>query len=128
LKENLIQSKSFYFALKIIKLYKILKLEKEFVLSKQLLRAGTSIGANVNEAEAAQSKEDFIHKMSIASKEARETRYWLQLLQTSKLVDLDLTDFIEEVNSLIGLLTSIVKTSQLNHNRTKLIKSKKSKI
>ncbi len=85
MKDNLIQTKSFDFALKIIDFYKILKSEKEFVLSKQLLRAGTSIGANINEAEAAQSKEDFIHKMSIASKEARETRYWLQLLQKSKL-------------------------------------------
>ena len=82
-KENLIQEKSFNFALETIKLYKELCFQREFVISKQLLRSGTSIGANVEEAIAAQSKKDFIHKMSIASKEAHETRYWLKLLRHS---------------------------------------------
>src|SRR3989339_106943 len=73
--DNIIQKKSFDFALKIIELYKELVIQKEFILSKQLLRSGTSIGANVEEALAGQSKKDFIAKMSLASKEARETKY-----------------------------------------------------
>ena len=74
--ENIILNKSFAFSVRIVNLYKYLCSEKkEYVLSKQLLRSGTSIGANVNEAQAAQSKNDFISKMSIASKEARETKY-----------------------------------------------------
>ncbi|MBI4972631.1 MAG: four helix bundle protein, partial [Candidatus Omnitrophica bacterium] len=79
-KDNLIQQKSFDFALAIIDLYKKLTIAKEFVISKQLLRSATSIGANIEEAIAGQSKKDFLHKMAIASKEARETRYWLRLL------------------------------------------------
>jgi len=79
-KDNIVLNKSFDFALEIIELYKMLKSKNEFVISKQLLRSGTSIGANVEEATASQSKKDFATKMSIASKEARETRYWLRLL------------------------------------------------
>ena len=79
-KKNEILDLSFDFALEIIKLVKYLKSKKEFVLSNQLLRSGTSIGANVSEAQAAQSTKDFISKMSIASKKARETEYWLRLL------------------------------------------------
>ena len=88
-KDNIIREKSFAFALKIIVLYKALTERKEYVLSKQLLRSGTSIGANVEEATAAQSAKDFVHKLSVASKEARETKYWLMLLQKSQLVDYD---------------------------------------
>lgn len=88
-KDNIILEKSFNFALQIIELYKQLITEKEFVLSKQLLRGGTSIGANAEEATAAMSKKDFTAKMSIASKEARETRYWIRLLDKSKLVNID---------------------------------------
>lgn len=77
---SVIQEKSFQFALQVIQLYRELQNEREYVLSKQLLRSGTSIGANVEEASAAQSRNDFIAKMSIASKEARETCYWLRLL------------------------------------------------
>ena len=87
--ENKILDLSFDFAIQIIELYKILIEHKEFVLSKQLLRSSTSIGANVEEANAAQTKKDFITKMSIASKEARETKYWLRLLDKSQLVKLD---------------------------------------
>ena len=83
--ENKILEMSFDFSLQIIQLYKILIEQKEYVLSKQLLRSGTSIGANIEEAIAAQSRKDFISKLSIASKEARETRYWLRLLDKSKL-------------------------------------------
>ncbi|MFQ5613627.1 MAG: four helix bundle protein, partial [Anaerolineae bacterium] len=85
-----------------------------YVLSKQLLRSGTSIGANVEEAGAAQSRKDFLPKMSIASKEARETRYWLQLLQESGLVDVDVGRELELVDELIRILTSIVKTTGEN--------------
>ena len=103
---------SFDFALQIISLYKILVDKKEFVLSKQLLRSSTSIGANVEEATAAQTKKDFIAKMSIASKESRETRYWLNILAKSKLVDIDYSSYLQSVEHIINILTKIVKTSQ----------------
>jgi four helix bundle protein len=90
--QSIIQKKSFDFALVIINLYRALQERHEYVLSKQLLRSGTSIGANVEEACAGQSRKDFLAKMSIASKEARETRYWLQLLHQSKIVDIDITN------------------------------------
>jgi four helix bundle protein len=109
--ESIVRQKSFGFALEIISLYKQLSAEKEYVLSKQLLRSGTSIGANIEEAVAAQSRRDFLAKMSIASKEARETRYWLVLLQKSKLTKLDLKPAIVQVEELIRILTSIVKTT-----------------
>ena len=83
--DNLIQKKTFDFALKIIQFYSDCKSQNEFILSKQILRCGTSIGANVEEAIAAQSKKDFISKLSIANKEARETKYWLKLYQSSNL-------------------------------------------
>src|SRR5215213_989015 len=96
--ENKILDLSFDFAIQIIELYKILIEQKEFVLSKQLLRSATSIGANVEEANAAQTKRDFIAKMSIASKEARETRYWLRLLDKSKLVNnLDYSSYLSSI-------------------------------
>ena len=110
--ENKILEMSFDFSLQIINLYKILVENKEFVLSKQLLKSGTSIGANVEEAIAAQSKKDFIMKMSIASKEARETRYWLKLLDKSKLVDTDYYIYLTSVEHIINIITKIVKTSQ----------------
>ncbi len=113
-KENIIQTKSFDFALKIIELYKFLKQNNENVISKQLLKSGTSIGANVQEAGAAQTKKDFITKMSIASKEARETKYWLNLLNKSNLVQNNYNEFISAVDELINILTAIVKTSQKN--------------
>ena len=84
-RENIICDKTYAFALRIVKLYKYLTLEqKEFVLAKQLLRSGTSIGANVEEAIAASSKADFVHKLNVAAKEARETSYWLRLLKDSQ--------------------------------------------
>ena len=109
--ESIVRQKSFGFALEIISLYKQLSAEKEYILSKQLLRSGTSIGANIEEAVAVQSRRDFLAKMSIASKEARETRYWLVLLQQSKLTKLDLKPAIAKVEELIRILTSIVKTT-----------------
>lgn len=114
MKENIIQQKSYDFALKIIALYRKLVKANEFVLSKQLLRSGTSIGANVEEAQAGQSKADFISKMSIASKEARETNYWLRLLRDSGNVDeTSVKQLLAESESIINILTSIVKTSAL---------------
>lgn len=85
----------------------------EYVLSKQVLRSGTSIGANVEEALAGQTKKDFIAKMSIASKEARETKYWLRLIRESKLTREPVDDLITDIDEIICILTSIVKTSQL---------------
>lgn len=113
-KDNVVLNKSFDFALEIIELYKILKTKKEFVISKQLLRSGTSIGANVEEATAAQTKKDFATKMAIASKEARETRYWLRLLNKSKLVEYDYKNYLNKIDELIRIITAIVKTAQSN--------------
>ena len=110
--ENKILELSFEFSLQIIQLYKVLVEKKEFVLSKQLLRSGTSIGANVEEAMAGQTRKDFIMKMSIASKEARESRYWLRLLDKSKLVELDYSPYLNSIEHIINILTKIVKTSQ----------------
>lgn len=111
MKENLIQEKSLNFALEIISLYIKLKENKEFVLARQLLRSGTSIWANVEEALAWVSRKDFLNKLSIASKEARETKYWLTLLNRSKLVDLDYSKYLLEIESIINILTKIVKTT-----------------
>ena len=87
MKKNEILDLSFDFALEIIKLVKYLKASNEFVMSSQLLRSGTSIGANKTEAQAVQSTKDFIAKMSIAAKEARETEYWIRLLDKSKTIE-----------------------------------------
>jgi four helix bundle protein len=114
--QSIIQKKSFEFALSIIELYKQLITKNEYVLSKQLLRSGTSIGANVEEASAGQTKKDFIAKMSIASKEARETLYWLKLLQESNLTNIDCSNQLKQCNDIINILTAIVKTSQQKLN------------
>jgi four helix bundle protein len=114
MKESIVQQKSFDFSLKIISLYKKLQQEKEFIISKQLLRSGTSIGANIEEALAGQSKRDFTAKMSISSKEARETKYWLRLLKQSELTSIDVNSLILDIDELIRILTSIVKTSHQN--------------
>lgn len=112
-KPNVIKDKSYQFALMIISLYRQLQDHKEYVLSKQILRSGTSIGANVEEASVAQSRKDFAGKMSISSKEARETHYWLRLLKDSKLCPgLRVDQLIKECEELIRLLTAIVKTTQ----------------
>ncbi len=112
--ENIILDKSFKFSLKIISLYKILKAEWEYVLSKQLLRSGTSIWANVYEATASPTKKDFINKMSIASKESRETMYWLKLLQESDLTYHDCTNYLVDVEEIMKIITAITKTAQAN--------------
>jgi len=109
--KSVIQEKSFFFALEIIELFKKLQAEHEYVLSKQLLRCGTSIGANFEEALAGQSRKDFLAKMAVASKEARETRYWLVLMQKSSLTKIDLSPALRNIDELIRILTSIVKTT-----------------
>ena len=113
LKENIIVSKSYAFALEIVKLYKILAEQKEFVLSKQLLRSGTSIGANIHEGIASESKKDFIHKLGIALKEARETSYWLNLLKDSKYISEEqFLLLINSCNEIIKILNSIILTTK----------------
>jgi four helix bundle protein len=112
---NIIQDKSYRFALRIMKLCFWLKDSKHYEISSQLLRCGTSIGANVEEALAGHSKKDFLHKMNIAAKEARETHYWLRLLKDSGILSEPQTDsIINESGELIKILTSIVKTGQEN--------------
>ena len=112
-KKNIIKEKSFAFAIHIVNLYKVLSEKKEFVLSKQVLRSGTSIGANVRESEHAQSKADFIHKLSISLKEANETEYWLDLLyETKYLSDVEFQNIKPKIIELLRLLTSIIKTSK----------------
>jgi len=108
----LIEERSFQFSLRIIKLVKDLKSNKEYIFAEQLLRSSTSIGANVAEAGAGQSKKDFISKMAIASKEARETRYWLKLIKETNLSQLELPEYLNEIDQIIKILTKIVKTSQ----------------
>ena len=112
--EQTVERKSFFFAVRIVKLSKHLNTaKKEFVLSKQLLRAGTSIGANIAEAEQAQSKADFVSKMNIALKEAVETNYWLRLLQASDyLSDAEFSSIHSDCRELEKMLTAIVKSSK----------------
>ena len=113
-KDNIIQNKSFDFALEIISLYKELIKQKEFILSKQLLRSGTSIGANIEEAIAGQSKKDFVHKMTISLKESRETRYWLKLLKESNLINFSFDEYLVKIDEIIRILTKIIKTTNQN--------------
>ena len=114
--ENVIVEKSKAFALRIIKMYQfIVKEEKEFVLSKQVLRSGTSIGANVKEAIRGQSKPDFYAKMNIALKEASETEYWLELLHESGYIEEQAFQSIyDDCQELIKILVSITKTQKYN--------------
>ena len=117
MKENVIKNKSFAFALRIIKMYQFLcEQRKEFVMSKQLLRSGTAVGALVREAEQAESAMDFVHKMAIALKEANETEYWVELLFHSNYIDETAFNSIKlDVTELLKLLISIIKTTKQNH-------------
>ncbi len=118
---NHVLDKSFDFAVRIVNLCKYLQSEKkEFVLSKQLIRSGTSIGANINEAQAAQSTNDFIAKLSIASKEARESKYWIDLLVKTDYLPEGSQNVIslqEQNMELVKLLTSIIKTTKENNGK-----------
>ena len=114
MKKNIVKDKSFDFAIRIVKLYQYLTTEKnEYVLSKQLLRSGTSVGAMVRESEHAESKADFIHKLSIAQKESNETLYWLELLnRTDYLKVSEFESINNDVTEIIKLLTSIIITTK----------------
>ena len=116
MKDNIVVDKSKAFAVRIVRLYQYLHKEKnEYVLSKQLLRSGTSIGANVKEAIRGQSKADFYAKMCIASKEASETEYWLELLFETEYIDKKQFDNIyDDIQELLRLLVSITKTINKN--------------
>ena len=115
MQKSIIKEKSYSFALRVIELYRILLKQNEYILSKQLLRSATSIGANVEEALAGQSKADFLSKMSIASKEARESNYWLRLLRDSQTISQSEVDpLLKESEVIVNMLTSIVKTTGAN--------------
>ena len=112
--KNIIEKKSFDFAIRIVKLYKYLcNNKKEYVISKQVLRSGTSIGANVAEAQQAQSKADFISKLSIALKETTETKYWLRLLNaTNYLNQSEIKSILDDCIEIEKILTSILRSSK----------------
>jgi four helix bundle protein len=119
-KKSIVGAKAYSFALEIVIVYKQVTAEKkEFVLSKQLLRAGTSIGANVNEAISGVSKRDFIHKLGIALKEARETSYWLNLLKDSSYISIDTFSSLHgSCNEIIRMLSSIILTIKEKYFKT----------
>ena len=110
--DNVVQNKSYDFALRIVKVYKYLSQEKkEFVLSKQLLRSGTSVGANIEEAIGGQSKADFFAKLTIAYKEARESKYWIRLLRDSDYLTMEQSDdLLKDVEELLKIIGSIQKS------------------
>lgn len=113
-KDSIVGKKSYLFALEIIKLYKFLVTEKkDYVLSKQILRSGTSIGANIHEALSAETKKDFVHKLGIALKEAKEVIYWLNLLVDSEYIDADTFQRLNfHCNELTKILSSIILTTK----------------
>ena len=115
LSKNLIASLSFEFALEIIEYCELLEEKRKYVISNQLLKSGTSIGANVKEAQNAESKADFIHKLKIALKEAEETEYWLQLCLNAKQYP-NPENLLDKIKSLLKILTKIINTSK-NNNR-----------
>ena len=118
MKESILKKRSYAFALRVVRLYKYLCKHKEFVLSKQVLRSGTSIGALVSEAEFGQSRADFISKLSIALKETNETIYWLSLLRDSSYIDEKAFDSIyPDAEELMRLLISSIKTAKQNSKK-----------
>jgi four helix bundle protein len=112
--KSILKDKSYSFAIRIVKLSQLLQTDKkEFVLSRQILRSGTAIGALIREAEFGQSKADFIHKMSISLKEANETEYWLCILKDTNFIDQNLFESLHsECKELIAMLVSSVKTAK----------------
>ncbi len=111
---NLIREKTTQFSLDVISLYKKLVETKEFVISRQLLKSATSIGANIREAQAGQTKKDFLAKIYIAFKEAHETAYWLELLEKSKIVDINYKSYETNCREIIKILTKIIQTTKQN--------------
>ena len=118
MKENVVKSKSFSFAVRVVKLYQYLCEQKnEFVLSKQLLRSGTSVGAMVREAEHAETKNDFKHKMGIAQKEINESIYWIELLKETDYLTIEEFESINlDAVEIIKLITTIIKSTKTNIN------------
>jgi len=113
MKENIVRDKSYKFAIRIVNLYKILGSRKEFVLSKQLLRSGTAIGALIKESEQAQSRADFIHKVNVALKEGGESEYWIMLLKDTEYISVEeYSSIIADCQELIKLMVCIIKTSK----------------
>ena len=128
LKGNLIRDEAFSFALQIMGLARMLKMEKEYELSSQLWRSGTRIGANAEEAQAGQSRTDFMAKMAIASKESRETLYWLRLADKGKIISAaEIAPVRKQCERIVRILTAIVKTGRESKDQSK-IKNPKSKI
>lgn len=119
MRENVIKTKSFAFAVRVVRAYKFLTSEKkEFVLNKQLLRSGTAVGALYREAEQAESKADFIHKMAIAQKEINESMYWMELLkETDYLSDSEFESLSIDALEIMKLLTSIIKSTKATINK-----------
>ena len=121
IKKNILKDKSFLFAIRIVHLYKYLREEnKEYIMSKQVMRSGTSVGAMVREAEHSESKTDFIHKLAIAQKEINETLYWLELLQETKNIsNKEFESIYLDATEIIKLITSSIKTAKstltINH-------------
>lgn len=115
MKPNPVKEKSFAFAIRIVRLGEFLmESKKEYIISKQIIRSGTSIGANIREAQNAQSNADFIHKLSISQKEADETLYWLELLkETEYISDIEFQSLEKDITEIIKLLCVIIKTSKL---------------
>ena len=118
MQESIVEIKSFNFAVRIVKLYQYLCEEKkEYILSKQLLRSGTSIGANVSEAQRGQSKADFYSKIAISLKEANETQYWIRLLHaTEYLSDKEYSSLDSDINEIISILVAICNSKEKNDN------------
>jgi four helix bundle protein len=115
---NVVSEKSYTFALNVIQLARALRKQQEYEIASQLLRCGTSVGANVEEAQGGVSRADFAAKMGIASKEARETHYWLRLIRDSQTLSHDQIQLrLKEAEELIRILTAIVKTSQKSRNQ-----------
>jgi len=118
MRENVVRTKSFAFAVRVVRLYQYLCIEKkEYVLSKQLLRSGTSVGAMVREAEHAETKADFKHKLGIAQKEINETLYWLDLLKETDYLTAEQYESIHfDAVEVLKLITAIIKTTKANIN------------
>lgn len=117
-KDNLIVQLTFEFALEIIEITAVLEEKRKFVLANQLLKSGTSIGANVREGQNAESKNDFVHKFKIAAKEADETEYWLLLCKLAKTIEIDCQHLIEKLNTIQRILSKIIATSKLSLSKT----------
>ncbi len=117
MRENIVVTKSFNFAVRVINLYKVLASRKEFVMSKQFLRSGTSVGANIREAHNGESDKDFIHKLAISQKEYDETRYWLELLKETKFLnETEFKSIYNDATELLKLLKSIIVSTKKRIN------------